>query len=157
MKPVPPSSLQPENPPPVSRGLRVGPGVHVHESLLRFTFSSSSGPGGQNVNKRATKATLRIALSDLPLEDDALARLARLATQLTDAGELVIIADEYRSQERNKDACLDRLKSLIAAALVRPKVRRKTKPTFGSKTRRLTDKKRQGERKRGRSSRGDGE
>src|SRR5690606_11337029 len=79
-------------------GVEIAPGVHAPPGALRFTFVSSAGPGGQNVNKRATKAELRIGLAELPLAPDAAARLARLAgSRLTDAGELVITSDEHRS------------------------------------------------------------
>src|SRR5438105_4314232 len=80
----------------------LAPGVRIPGAALRFTFVSSTGPGGQNVNKRATKAQLRVALRDLALRPDALERLAALAgSAVTDAGELLISAGEYRSQGRN--------------------------------------------------------
>ena len=130
-------------------GVEVAPGVRVAADALRFAFSSSSGPGGQNVNKRATKAELRVRLSDLPIHGEARARLAEQASHLvTVDGELVIVADEHRSQPRNKDECLDRLRALVVRAMVRPKPRRKTKPSRGSVERRLTEKKVVGERKR---------
>jgi ribosome-associated protein len=142
----------------IGESVRLGPGMLMPPGTLRYTFASSSGPGGQNVNKRATKASLRVALADLPLDPLALERLIALAgTLVTDAGELLITADEFRSQGRNKDACLDRLCELVARARVKPKVRRKTRPTAGSRARRLTEKKIQGERKKRRSSPGEGE
>lgn len=130
-------------------GIRLAPGVIVPEAALSFSFASSSGPGGQNVNKRATKAVLRVRLVDLPIPLDALARLRTLGSlYLTTHDELVIPADENRSQERNKDEAIERLSDLVRRALVRPKVRRATKPSRGSKERRLTEKKRRGEIKR---------
>lgn len=141
--------------PESSPGVRLAPGVHVPEAALRFTFASSAGPGGQNVNKKATKAHLRIAMSDLPLRPEVADRLRSLAgSALIDADELLIASDEHRSQGRNKDECLDRLRALIARALVRPKVRRPTKPSKGSKLRRLSEKKSRGEIKRSRRGTG---
>ncbi len=154
--PPEPSHLRPSEPSPeASAGVRLAPGVHVPESSLRFSFASSAGPGGQNVNKKATKAHLRIAVADLPLRPEALDRLRGLAgAALIDADELLIASDEHRSQGRNKDECLDRLRALIARALVRPKVRRPTKPSKGSKLRRLSEKKSRGAIKRSRQSGG---
>jgi ribosome-associated protein len=137
-------------------GVEVAPGVRVPAEALRFSFSSSSGPGGQNVNKRATKAELRVRLADLPIHPDARQRVAEHAPHLvTDSGELLIAADEHRSQSRNKDECLDRLRAIVVRAMVRPKPRRKTRPSRGSVERRLAEKKAVGARKRNR--RGDGE
>lgn len=133
--------------------LRLAPNVMVPEEVLRFSFASSSGPGGQNVNKKATKAVLRIRVVDLPISPAARHRLRDLAgRQLTDDDELVISGDEERSQERNKALTIERLGELVRQALVVPKVRRATKPSRGSKERRLEEKKRRGEAKRRRSS-----
>lgn len=132
-------------------GVRLAPGVEVPEAVLRFAFTTSGGPGGQNVNKVATRSVMRVALADLPLRDWQLARLRELASHLvTSDGELIISSGEHRSQSRNKDECLERLGELVRAAMVRPKVRRATKPTRGSKERRLSEKKRRGDMKRGR-------
>jgi len=132
---APPSPTEPAG------GVELAPGVRIAPGGLRFSFVASAGPGGQNVNKRATKAELRIALGDIPLHAEARARLASIAgSHLTGAGEIVLTADEFRSQGRNRDACLDRLRAMIVRARVRPKVRRATKPTRGSRERRLTEK-----------------
>lgn len=137
-------------------GIRLAPGVVVSPGVLEFTFASSSGPGGQNVNKRATKATLRVRLLDLPLHHDALARLRSHASlYLTTHDELVIPADEERSQERNKALAIERLGDLVKHALVRPKIRKKTRPSRGSKERRLEGKRIRGEIKRGRRDSGE--
>lgn len=118
--------------------LRLAPGAHVAHDAVAFEFVSSSGPGGQNVNKRATKARLRIAIDAIDMPHGARSRLCRLAGSLVnDAGELVIAADEERSQKRNKDAALARLRTLVAKAMVRPTPRKKTKPSRGSIERRL--------------------
>jgi ribosome-associated protein len=131
--------------------VRLAPGVFVRADALRFAFSSSSGPGGQNVNKRATKAELRVRLLELPISAGARHRLERLAShRVTGDGELVIEADEHRSQSQNKAACVDRLGELVLLALPEPKVRKKTRPSAGSKARRLESKKRRGKTKQGR-------
>lgn len=129
--------------------MRLAPGVFVAEGVLRYTFSSSQGPGGQNVNRRATKAELRVTVADLPLPPAVRNRLVKLAgARITTGGELVIISDEHRSQARNKAECLTRLRNLIVRAKVTPKRRVPTKPTRGSIRRRLDEKRRKGEAKR---------
>ncbi|MFN0131601.1 MAG: alternative ribosome rescue aminoacyl-tRNA hydrolase ArfB [Phycisphaerales bacterium] len=131
--------------------IELAPGVWVAEEALEFSFSASGGPGGQNVNKRATKAELRVPLAAISMPADARARLAGLlGRRLSDEGMAVIIAEEHRSQPRNRAACLERLRELIVRAMVRPKPRRKTRPTRGSKERRLNEKQKRGEIKRGR-------
>lgn len=143
----------PTEPDPAERDSdrRLAPGLFAPPGSFTFSFARSSGPGGQNVNKRSTKAELRLDPRTLPLRPRALDRLLHAARgMLTDAGELLIVADEHRSQAQNKDACLDRLRALVLAALVEPKVRRKTKPTKGSKERRIREKKSRGEIKRNR-------
>lgn len=139
-----------EDTPPLS-GVELAPNVRVPDSVIEFSFVSSSGPGGQNVNKRATKAVLRLALDHLPIHPEAKLRLRALGSfYVTGGGELVIACDENRSQERNKQGCLDRLRALLVAAMKKPKVRRVTKPSRGSKERRLTAKRVQSQRKQGR-------
>jgi ribosome-associated protein len=131
--------------------LRLAPGASVHPDALAWTFTGSGGPGGQNVNKRATRAVLRVDPALLTMPAWARARVRALAgSALTEAGELLIASDEHRSQGMNKDACLERLSELCSRAMVRPKIRRKTKPSKGSVERRLTEKKRRGDTKRGR-------
>ncbi|MFG0247130.1 MAG: alternative ribosome rescue aminoacyl-tRNA hydrolase ArfB [Phycisphaerales bacterium JB052] len=130
-------------------GTQLAPGVRVRDEEIHISFVRSSGPGGQNVNKRATKAQLRIALSSIPLDERAMARLRRLAgNAITNDDELLIEADETRSQARNKKASIERLRELVARAAVRPKTRRATKPTKGSIRRRLEDKSQHAEKKR---------
>lgn len=140
----------PENPAPdPGSGVPLGPGVRVPESAIGVAFARSSGPGGQNVNKRATKCQLRIRVDDIPLSDAARRRLEKLAAGLlTDAGEILIQDDSTRSARRNHDACMDRLRELVARALVAPKKRRPTKPSRGAVQRRIDEKKRRGEAKR---------
>lgn len=135
--------------------LRLAPGAYVAEDAVGFEFVSSSGPGGQNVNKRATKARLRVAVDAIDLPHGARQRLVRLAgSQVNDAGELVIAADEERSQKRNREAALARLRTLVAKAMVRPTPRKKTKPSRGSIERRLKAKRERSETKARRRDRG---
>ncbi|MBL8991564.1 MAG: aminoacyl-tRNA hydrolase [Phycisphaerae bacterium] len=136
-------------------GVEVAPGRRVPDGVLRFSFSRSGGPGGQNVNKLETRCELRVLLTDLPLSARQRERLALAAgRRVNDAGELLLVSESERSQLRNRQECLSRLRELIIAALPEPKVRRKTKPSRASKARRLDAKKARGEIKRGRSSGG---
>jgi ribosome-associated protein len=133
----------------------LAPGVTVPAGVVRFEFARSSGPGGQNVNKRSTKAELRVSPRALPLSAGALARLVEGARgYVTDAGELLIVCDEHRSQGQNKAACLERLRGLIVAAQAVPKRRIKTRPSRGSNERRLEAKKNRAGHKRGRGRAG---
>ena len=140
------------HPDPIGR-VRLGPGVAAPPDAVRFTFTRSAGPGGQNVNKRATRAQLRLDLASVEgLTDAARARLERLAsTWLTDDGEIVVSSDEHRSQRRNRAACLERLREIVARAVVEPKRRRPTRVPRWSVRRRLDEKRRRGEIKRRRS------
>jgi ribosome-associated protein len=134
---------------------QLAPGVVVPSSALRFTFTASGGPGGQNVNKRATRAEMRVWIADLGLSPAAADRLRRMAShRVTTQDELVIDATEHRSQAQNRAECLDRLGELVLHALVEPKKRKKTKPTKGSKLRRLEGKKHRSSIKRGRGGGG---
>lgn len=113
------------------------------ETEVKFTFIRSPGPGGQNVNKTATAAELRFdALHSPLLSEGVRQRLIKLAGHLmTSRGELIIKATRYRTQERNKQDALRRLKLLLLQATIVPKRRKKTKPTVAAIERRLTEKK----------------
>lgn len=125
-----------------SRLIRLGPGVRVAPAVLRFTFVASGGPGGQNVNKRSTKAVLRVAVAGLGLPPGAEGRLReQQARWLTNDDELVLSSEQHRSQHRNRAACIDLLSAAVVRALARPKVRRPTKPSRGSVERRIDAKK----------------
>lgn len=150
-----PNSPDPDDQ-PLGRHVRLAPGVEVHTGVLDWAFSRASGPGGQNVNKVSTRAELRVRLADLPLSDRVRARLAEQAgRKLIDDGFIVIVAQEHRSQSMNKEECLERLSAMILQAMIEPKVRRATKPSRGSKMRRLEAKKVRGNIKCGRRSGGE--
>ena len=118
-------------------------------------FVRAAGPGGQNVNKVATSAQLRFDTRKLTLPEDAAIRLNRIAGQrMTKDGVIVIQAQRFRTQERNRQDAIDRLVEMLREAMVRPIPRRPTKPTFGSKQRRLEGKKRRSDIKAGRGGRG---
>lgn len=137
--------------------IRLAPNLVVSRSILVFSACASGGPGGQHANKTATKAELRVRLSDLVgLPRDAVERLRIAAgARLTLDDQLVISSDESRSLRSNQIAVLERLRDLVRDALVRPKVRRKSKPSWGSVQRRLESKSHNAMRKRERRSRSD--
>lgn len=129
--------------------LFVTPEIQVPDEELTFTFARSSGPGGQAVNKVNTKAVLRWNFAgSRSLNEGQRARfLERFGNRLTKNGELVIASEEFRDQKSNQDSCREKLVSMLQAIAKPPKVRRPTKPTRGSKERKLDSKRRVGKNK----------
>jgi ribosome-associated protein len=139
--------------------LQITSRIVIPDEELAFAFARSSGPGGQNVNKVNSKATLRwnvTASTSLPY--DVRARFLKLyASRLTNDGEILITSQESRDQPKNIAICLEKLRGMIQQVLTPPKKRRPTKPTKGSKQRRLNEKKQRSEVKAGRRNIGRGE
>jgi len=134
--------------------IRVTATISIDPSEIQEKFVHSSGPGGQNVNKVATAVQLRFDVANSPsLSDEVRGRLTTLAgRKITAGGVLLIEARRYRTQERNRADATARLVELIRKAAVKPKPRRKTKPTLASKHRRLESKRQRGETKKLRRS-----
>jgi ribosome-associated protein len=124
--------------------IRITDSISIDEAEIHESFVRSSGPGGQNVNKLSTAVQLRFDVRHSPtLPTEVALRLMRLAgRRMTKDGVLVLIAQNHRTQERNRAEAQARLIELIRKAAVRPTPRRATKPTKASKHRRLEGKKR---------------
>lgn len=134
--------------------LRVSRDLTIDENDIEIVFVRASGPGGQNVNKVSTAAQLRFDTTKIALPADAAQRLARLAgSRMTKDDVIVIQAFRFRTQERNRADAIERLLEMLKEAMVRPTPRRPTKPTLGSKQRRLEGKKRRSDIKAGRGTR----
>jgi ribosome-associated protein len=138
--------------------LEVTPDVRIPDEELDWSYARSGGPGGQNVNKVASKAVLRWnpAATAAAIPAPAKARMrGRFPSRFTADGEVVIPSQRYRDQERNRLDCLEKLAEMVRACLPEPTPRKATKPSKGSQRRRLEDKKRQSERKKNRRPGGD--
>ncbi len=135
----------------------ITPTIQIPLEEFQWTYARAGGPGGQNVNKVSSKAVLRWAFAASgqlpPWVKDRVRTL--FPSRVTTEGDLVISSQEFRDQERNREACLEKLADLVRQAATRPTPRRATKPTKGSKTRRLAEKKRQSARKSNRKVSGD--
>jgi ribosome-associated protein len=131
-------------------GILVTGNLEIPDTDVEVSFVRSAGPGGQNVNKVASAVQLRFALArNATLAPDVKARLRALSgRKVTDAGDLLIVARESRSQEQNRRLAEERLVELVRRALVAPRKRHATKPTRASKERRLESKARSQRTKR---------
>ena len=135
-----------------NRPMEITDAIEVPDGELTFTFARSGGPGGQNVNKVASKAILHWDLAaNTSLPADVRERLrARQRRRITTEGELVIQGQRFRDQAKNIEDCRARLREMVLEAMAVPKPRRPTRPSRGSKERRIADKRQQGQRKAGR-------
>ncbi len=122
--------------------LEINDFIRIPDDEFEWSFVRSGGPGGQNVNKVASKAVLRWNVAASPSLPEAVrARFQTLSrSRITLEGDIIVTSQRYRDQERNKQDCLEKLRELVQQATVVPKVRKKAKPSRGAKERRLGDK-----------------
>jgi ribosome-associated protein len=133
--------------------LEIIPSLQIDERDLQIDFIRASGPGGQNVNKVATAVQLRFDVRASSLPDEVKERLRHLAgKRITSEGVLLIEAKRFRTQEQNREDAIQRFVELVRRSLVKPKARRKTKPSQAAKEKRIKEKKRRAEIKKIRQS-----
>jgi ribosome-associated protein len=136
----------------VSLLVQVNSQIAIRRSEIRFSFVRSSGPGGQNVNKVASKAVLRWQVATSPSIPDHLRTrlIGHLGRRMNDRGELVLTSQRYRDQSKNIEDCLQKLSELVSAAVKMRKRRKKTALPRSAREARLKQKRSTGERKQGR-------
>ena len=134
--------------------MQFGPHIEIPQEEFEFRFDRSSGPGGQNVNKVNSKATLHWRVVDTPSLPDPVRQrfLERFATRINKQGQLVVSSQRHRDQAKNVEDCLQRVEEMLLQVIKPPRRRKKTKPTQASKRRRLDDKRRRGDTKKMRRS-----
>jgi ribosome-associated protein len=134
--------------------LRVNGQIAIPRDEIHFSFVRSSGPGGQNVNKVASKAVLRWNVRrSSAISDEVRERLlSRLGRRLNNRGEFILSSQRYRDQGRNIDDCLNKLRELVLAAVRRPRPRKKTRPGKAAREARLSEKRAVSEKKRARGA-----
>jgi len=132
--------------------VRINANIEIPKAEIEFSYARSPGPGGQNVNKVNSKAILRWNVAQTDCLPDHVRRrfLILWQNRISKSGDLVIQSHRHRDQPRNTSDCLDRLRDMVRAALTVPKKRKPTRPSYGSKQRRLESKKRQSQRKQNR-------
>jgi len=132
--------------------LIIAPNLQIPLRELQFTFARSSGPGGQNVNKVNTKALLRWRVEASPNLPEAVRNrlLARHRRRLTADGDLLISSQRFRDAGRNAADCLEKLRRMVLEVALPPKPRRPSKPSGAAVRRRLDQKRKHAEKKRGR-------
>jgi ribosome-associated protein len=135
--------------------IRITRSLSLDPADLSESFVRSSGPGGQNVNKLSTAVQLRYPIARLVgMPEDMRLRLVKLAgRRLTGDGEVIIVAERFRTQLQNREDALARLVELLKEAAIRPRTRIATRPTKASKIRRVDEKTRRGSIKRARTGR----
>ena len=133
--------------------IRITGSLSIPESELSFTFSRSSGPGGQNVNKLNTRATLQFDVASSPSLSAAQRSriLEKLSTRISGGGVLRVVSQKHRTQKMNREAATERFAELLREALARKRPRRKTGVPTAVKKRRLEDKRRRSRVKAGRT------
>jgi ribosome-associated protein len=137
--------------------LTINEQIVLPDDELEWSFARSGGPGGQNVNKVSSKAVLRwrAAASMAPIPLAAWERMkARFPSRFTTEGDVLVTSQEYRDQERNRQACEEKLAEMIGTALIAPTPRKISKPSKGAKKRRVADKRIQSAKKQSRRTTG---
>jgi ribosome-associated protein len=126
--------------------------IQIPHDEFSFSYVRSSGPGGQNVNKVASRAILRWNVAGSRSLNPSIRDrfVARYTSRLTIAGELIVSSQRFRDQKRNVDDCLEKLKAMLLAVARAPAVRRPTRPGKAARTRRLDAKRKRSQTKRGR-------